>query len=214
MLHRRRALYGGTKFVRKRVGASRGIRTTFLHRGADDYRGSRAPALFVAARGLPERLGDALPQALGREHLDVCAELQDLHHQLAVVRVRHLQQVAAVRVEARALLRVPALRRHPARRLGREAQARPLHLAAGEDAVAGAQVLVQLGGGDFLRPRVAQLGGADGVDREAAQGLADMAVTVDIPVAAVVHQALRRDLALGLAVVLAVVVADPEARAP
>src|SRR5439155_14254460 len=115
---------------------------------------------------------------------------------------------------ARALLRVPALRRHPARRLGREAQARPLHLAAGEDAVAGAQVLVELGGRDFLRPRVAQLGGADGVDREAAQRFAHVAVGVDIPVAAVVHQALRRDLALGLAVVLAVVVSNPEARAP
>jgi len=101
----------------------------------------------VTLRSQPERVSHAPAQLCRLQHLDIRAELQELHQQLAVVRVRHLEQVAAVRVEARALLRVPVLRRHPAGRLGSEAQARPLHLAPGEDAVARAQVLVQLGGG-------------------------------------------------------------------
>src|SRR5687768_792296 len=72
---------------------------------------------------------------------------------------------------------------------------------------------VELGRGNLLRARLAQLRRADGVDREAPQVLAQVAVAVDVPVVAVVHEPLRRDLALGLAVVLAVVMADPHARA-
>src|SRR5687767_4505054 len=72
---------------------------------------------------------------------------------------------------------------------------------------------VELGRGNLLRARLAQLRRADGVDREAPQVLAQVAVAVDVPVVAVVHEPLRRDLALGLAVVLAVVMPDPHARA-
>jgi len=63
---------------------------------------------------------------------------QDVHHQLARVGVGQVQYPAAVGLEAPALLRVPGLRRHPARTLGAEAQLGPLHLPAGKDAVAGA----------------------------------------------------------------------------
>src|SRR5687767_15363314 len=72
---------------------------------------------------------------------------------------------------------------------------------------------VELGRGNLLRARLAQLRRADGVDREAPQVLAHVAVAVDVPVVAVVHEPLRRDLALGLAVALAVVVPDPHAGA-
>ena len=104
---------------------------------------------------LGELSGDRAAQALRREHLHVRTELQDLHHQLARVRVRHLEQVAAVRFVPRALVGMPALRRDPARGLRREAKAGPLDLAAGEDPVAAAEVRIELRGRNFLRARLA-----------------------------------------------------------
>src|SRR4051812_43291274 len=105
---------------------------------------------------------------------------------------------------------MPGLRRYPARRGRRELERRPFDLAAGEDAVAGAEVLIELGVGDLLGARLEQARLADRIDREAAQVGPEVAPAIQVPVVAVMHQALRRHLALGLLVVLAVVVADPE----
>src|SRR4051812_16803344 len=74
-------------------------------------------------------------------------------------------------------------------------------------------MLVELGGWNLLRARIGQFGFADRVDGEAAQVFPQVAPGVEIPVVAVMHQALRRHFALCLLVVLAVVVADPELRA-
>src|SRR5688572_28299161 len=98
---------------------------------------------------------------------------------------------------------MPLLRRYPARGLGRELERRPLDFAAGEDAVAAAQILVELARRHLLRPVVGELRLADGIDSKGAQRFFHVAVAVEVPVVAVVHQALRRDLARGLAVVLA-----------
>src|SRR5581483_4649073 len=72
---------------------------------------------------------------------------------------------------------------------------------------------VELGVGDLARSGIEQPCVADGVDGEAPQVVPQVAPGVEIPVVAVVHQALRRDGALGLLVFLAVVVPDPELRA-
>src|SRR5690606_5745900 len=109
---------------------------------------------------------------------------------------------------------MPDLRRDPARRLRRKAKPCPLHFAAGEDAVAAAEVRIELVGRDLFGAALAKLGGANGIHREAPQALAHVAPRVHVPVAAVVHEALRRDLALGLAVLLAVVVANPQPKPP
>src|SRR6266446_7321678 len=82
----------------------------------------RGQYLFVATRGVLEGLGYPAAQAGRRENFHVGAELQDLHQELPVGGEGNFQQVAAALLEARALLGVPDLRRHPARTLGREAQ--------------------------------------------------------------------------------------------
>src|SRR5689334_12867349 len=71
-------------------------------------------------------------------------------------------------------------------------------------------MLVELLGGDFLRARVEEARLADRVDGEAAKVVAQVAPAIEVPVVAVMHEALRRYLAHRLLVLLAVVVADPE----
>ena len=130
-----------------------------------------------------------------------------------MIRVGHLEHVAAVGLEGSLLLRVPVLARDPARALGRKAQLRPLHVRAGEDAVAGLEVLVEIPLGNILRLLVEQRRRADRVEREAAHTLRLVAPRIDVPVAAVVDQVLGRESALGFVIPLAVVVADGEALA-
>src|SRR5438067_12806572 len=108
---------------------------------------------------------------------------------------------------------MPVLGRDPARGLRREAQTRRLDVAAGEDAVAGAEMRVELGVRHFVRLGVDKASVADGVDGEAAQVLSPVAPGVEVPVVAVVHEPLRRHFALGLLAASAVVVADPESGA-
>src|SRR5205807_6114942 len=156
---------------------------------------------------------DPFSQFRGSHDLHVRAVFQDLHYELTVIGIGALEHVAAVSLDASALLRVPVLSRDPARRARRELERCPFDLAAGKDAVAARQVFVELTPGHLLRLRLAKLGGPDGVNREAAQALAQMAVSIDVPVVAIVNEPLRRDLAFGLAVLVPVVMTNPQARA-
>src|SRR5215472_17330952 len=149
----------------------------------------------------------------GCQHFDLWPESHDLHDELAIVGIGDLEHVAAVLLDAMALIGMPALRGDPAGGPGGELQRRPLDFTAGEYAVAAAEVLVELGFRDFLRRGVLHEGILDRVHREAAEVLAQVAPGVQVPVVAVMHEALRRDFALGDAILVAVVVADEEPRA-
>src|SRR5690606_35261312 len=96
------------------------------------------------------------------------------------------------------LLRMPLLVRHPARGTLVEHDGRPALRRAGEDAVAAGQVLVERGLVDVARHLVEHARAADAVDREAAQRLALVVPRVQVPVVAVVGEALRRPRAPGL----------------
>ena len=158
------------------------------------------------------RTGHALAEGFRGEHFDVGTEFQDLHEELAVIRVGDLEHVAPVFLHAVSLVGVPPLRRHPTSGFRGEFERRPLDLAAGEDAVAAAQVLIELGLQDFLRFGVPELGMLDGVDGEAPEVVAQVAPSVEVPIVAVVDEALRGDFAFGGAVFAAVVVPDEEPR--
>ena len=118
--------------------------------------------------------------------------MQHVHQQLARGAVRHLQLVAAVGQEAPLLLGVPVLVGHPARGLGREHDGRPALGLAREDAVAGGQRLVELGIGHVARGLVELARLADAVHREAAQRVAVVVPRIEVPVVAVMSDALRR----------------------
>ena len=138
---------------------------------------------------------------------------QHVHGQFARVGEGQAQQPAAVGVPAAHLLRVPGFGGHPAGAFGGEAQRGPLHLAAGEDAVAGAQHRVQFGLGHVDGGALDDAHPLDGVHAEAAQRLAPVAVGVQVPVVAVVHQALGRNLTLAALAGAPALVVDDQALA-
>ncbi len=117
------------------------------------------------------------------------AVFEDVHDQFAVVGVGKAQQVAAIGLLLAFLLRVPLLLRDPAGALGGEAQARPAHGAAGEDAVAGAEGGVEFGVADVACRSVQWLDPMNGVEGKIAQALAQVAPGVQVPVAPVMQQA-------------------------
>ncbi len=110
---------------------------------------------------------------------------------------------------------MPFLVGHPLRGVGIEQQRGPAHfgIAAAIDAVAGVERGFELAHGQVLRLRLEQLRLAHRIEREAAQAVAGVAPGVEVPGGAVVHQALRRDLALAHAPVAALEVAQPDAPA-
>ena len=173
------------------------------------------PVLVSVARQRRRELGShPYPERLRPDDLTVAAVLHDVHDQLAVIGVGHAQLVAAVRDERALLVLVPALGGDPARPFRREAQYRPGDALAGEDAVARSQHFVEALIGDIQGARVEDLGVFDGVDREGAQAVPQMAPGVEVPVAAVVVEALRRDLAFRHLVGAARMVADQQALSP
>ncbi len=96
-----------------------------------------------------------------------------------------------------ALLRVPFLEGHVAGARRREAQMRPLHLLAREDSVAGGEDFVQVGLGNVLYLPGDERHVTHTVQREAADVVAKVAPRVQVPIVAVVNEALRRDFPLG-----------------
>ncbi len=136
------------------------------------------------------------------------AVFEDVNDQLAVVGVGQTQQVAAVGCVLADLVGVQLLLRHPARALDAEAQACPAQFAAGKNAVAGAKAGDELGVAHFKRRLLQRQHLGDGVQREVAQLLAEMAPSIQVPVVAVMHQSQGRDVALGgIAVAVAFAVA-------
>src|SRR5574340_791815 len=158
--------------------------------------GSGDEPLSIKVGGGAQFRRHRVAQAGRRRHLDAAAVAEDVHDQFPAVGVRHLQDVGAVGLVTGLLPRVPLLRGDPARSLGGEAQRGPGDAAAGEDAVAGAEHLVQRLLRHVARRLLQHLRAADGIDGKAAQVVAQVAPGVEIPVVAVMYQALRRDLAL------------------
>lgn len=134
--------------------------------------------------------------------------LQHVHQQLAVIRIGDFEHVVTVAIKAAALGGVPMLGGDPAGAFGAEAQAGPLQVGAGEDAVAGAKDGVEGLVGYVLGGVFEQFNLADTVDGEVAQCAAEVAPGVEVPVFAVMDEALGRDLALGFLVATAGVVSD------
>lgn len=100
---------------------------------------------------------------------------------------------------------------HPAGALRGETEFCPSQNFAGKDPVAGAQRGVEFGFGDFLGDGVHGFDRFYRVDRKAAQFVAQVAPGVEVPVVAVVGQALRRDFALAGVALAAGDVFDAEA---
>ena len=108
---------------------------------------------------------------------------------------------------------MPTLGGDPARSFRRKAQYGPGDLVARKYAVARSQHFVEPLVGDILGLLVEDFGMFDGVDREGAQSVAQMAPGVEVPVVAVVIEALRRDFPFGDLVGAPGVVADHQALA-
>src|SRR5690606_40146391 len=90
------------------------------------------------------------------------------------------------------LLRMPVLVGDPARGLGTEQDRRHALGRTGEDAVAAAEMAVEFGLVDVDRGLVEPARLRDPVDRKAAQALALVVPGIEVPVVAVVGDALRR----------------------
>lgn len=93
---------------------------------------------------------------------------QQVHDEFAFVGVGQTQLITAIREPAPALLRMPAFVTDPARGMGAESQVGGVFFAAGEDAVAGAELGVEFCIGDFGSLTIKGAGGFEGVKRKTA----------------------------------------------
>lgn len=110
--------------------------------------------------------------------------LEDVHHQLARIGIGNAQFVAAIFKHPALLLRMPVFIGNPARPFRGEAQHGYVFCFTREDSIGTGVVRVEL----FFRYVAASLwqclGSGDAFDGETAQGVAGMAVSVQIPVVA------------------------------
>jgi hypothetical protein len=136
-----------------------------------------------------------LAQFRWRQHLHLARMAQQVHQQLGVVHIGQPQLPAAVGPAIRCAGAGAIPRATPRPPPRREQQLGLARRAAGKDAVARSSSASSASSGTALAG-VQQRGRLDAVQREAAQALAGMAPGVQIPGMAVVHQALRRHLAL------------------
>ena len=136
--------------------------------------------------------------------------LEDLHLQLDGGGVGYPQRQPAVAAGLQGLLRVPDLVLDPAAALHREAQLGPAPLLGRKDAVGRAERGVERRFAELVAGFGQLLDRAQAVHREAARAAAQVAPGVDVPVAAVVDQPLRRELAFGGLVGAARPVAHPQ----
>jgi hypothetical protein len=98
---------------------------------------------------------------------------------------------------------MPDFTRHPACAFDTEEQHGLLRLAAGENSVTAGELAIERLIGHVLGRLFSDRRGFDRVDAERAQGLALVAPRIEVPVVPVVHEPLRRDLALERLVLLA-----------
>ena len=152
-------------------------------------------------------------QGGGGDDFHVAAMAQDVHQQFGFLAVGHAEFEATVVQSVSLLVGVPLFLGDPAAALWAEAQHGPLHFGTCEDAVAAAEYLVEGGVVDVACRVVEDFGAVDGVYRKAAQFFAQMAPGVEVPVVAVVNEALGGDFPAGDLVSAAGVVFDDEALA-
>jgi hypothetical protein len=121
--------------------------------------------------------------------------LENVHHQFARIGIGNAQFVAAVFKHPALLLRMPVLIGNPARPFRGEAQHGCVFCFPREDSIGTGVVRIEL----FFRYIAAMLwqclGSGNAFDGEAAQGVAGMTVSVQIPVVAVMDESLRGDFA-------------------
>lgn len=129
--------------------------------------------------------------------------LEYIHDQFGFIGVGDAQFIAAAGQKFSFLLRVPLFIRNPAGTLGGKAQRRCVICLAGENAVAGGEVLVEVGLDYFKRGVIEQYGRDNAFQRKTAQGVALMAPGIQIPVIAVMREPLRGNDAPGLPVMAA-----------
>ena len=122
---------------------------------------------------------------------------EDIHDQLARIGVRDLKLVAPIVEKTPGLPRMPLLVHDPAGALRCEAKHRRVCRCPGENTVGGGEMFVELRFGNVQRVAYRWSRLQDPLQRKTAQALAPMAPRVEVPVVAVVNQALRRDFTIG-----------------
>jgi len=138
-----------------------------------------------------------LAQRQRRDDFGIRAVFQDIHQQLFRIAVRQFQFVTAILEHLSLLLRMPVFIGHPARRVRRKTDRRPRLGLAGKNSVAVGQVRIEFSRITILRRHIENLRVIDTIQREAAQRVATVIPRIQIPVVAIVCEALWRYLALG-----------------
>lgn len=121
--------------------------------------------------------------------------LENIHHQFARVGVWDAQFIAAIFEELALLLWMPVFIRHPARSFRREAQHGGVFGFARKYAVGTCVMRIELIFRHVEATLWQSLGSGDTFDGKAAQGVAGMAISIQIPVVAVMDEPLRGDFA-------------------
>ncbi len=153
---------------------------------------------------------DSLAQRVWRDNFNLCSVFEDIHKQFTIVRIGQTQFIAPIFEPAAFLLGVPDFFGDPAGAFCRKAEHGGGVGSAGEDAVAAGEFAFQGGFGDGFGGFGQRLDGADAFDGEDAQAIFIMAPGVEIPVVAIVGEALGGYFAVAGFVALAVVVVDAE----
>src|SRR6187402_3489501 len=138
--------------------------------------------VLVAGEGQLEQDLHFFAKRQRRNDLGIGAVFEDVHQQLARIRVRHLEFVAAIRQRLTLLLRMPVFVGHPTRGVRRETNRRPGLGLAGEDAVARRKQIIELGVVYVLCLCLERLRVGDAIHRETAQCFAVVVPDVQVPV--------------------------------
>src|SRR5688500_16238901 len=157
-------------------------KTLFPSSDEEGWREAPGWSASVAPRGSGMRRSGFPTQRCRRKDFNLGAVAQNVADQFTIVAVGKFEHIRAVAFELRTLLRVPFLRRDPARALRREAQFRPRLRLPGKNSVALGERVVEFRRADFFRCRIEHGCMPDAVDREAADSLTRVAPRVEIPV--------------------------------
>ncbi len=152
-------------------------------------------------------------QFAGGNHFHIRPIFEDVHDQFTGVAVGDVQFIAAVTESLTLLLRVPLFIGDPAGGLGTEAQVGGVFWRTGEDAIAFTVVGIEFFFAGIVGGNGEGFDGLQAVEGEAAQLLAPVAKGVEVPVAAIVDEALRGDGAFAGLVACAAVVENTQSAA-